>query len=80
MHDRYNTCSLQVVAIAKHVLGYIVVGTTGLLLVAEKVKTTAILPGGHEVKTVITSKWHRIPLSQVSNLILIILMESHIAA
>lgn len=46
----------------KHVLGYVVVGSTGLLLIAEKVRTACTLPGNHEVKSVSVSRWHRMPL------------------
>ncbi len=51
------------VASAKHVLGYVVVGSTGLLLLAERVRVAATLPGHHEVKTVVTSRWLKIPLA-----------------
>jgi hypothetical protein len=44
------------------VLGYVVIGPTGLLLLAEKVRVSATLPGNHQVKTLVTSKWHKIPL------------------
>jgi hypothetical protein len=43
-------------------LGYVVLGPVGLLLVAEAVRASATLPGGHEVKTVAQSQWHRIQL------------------
>jgi len=56
--------NVEVVGTGKHILGYIVIGSTGLLLLAEKVRVSATLPGHHEVKTVAASKWHRIPLQQ----------------
>jgi hypothetical protein len=54
--------TLQVLSTGKHVLGYVVIGPTGLLLLAEKVRVSATLPGNHQVKTLVTSKWHKIPL------------------
>ena len=51
----------QVLAKGKAVLGYVVVGCWGLLLLAENVRVTAELPGGHLIKTVTCSRWHRIP-------------------
>ena len=53
---------VQIVAMGKNVLGYVVVGSTALLLIAEKLRVSTVLPGGHEVKTVVASKWLRIPL------------------
>jgi hypothetical protein len=44
------------------VLGYVVLGPVGLLLLAENLRTAAVLPGGHEIKTVTQSRWHRITL------------------
>ena len=58
----------KVLAAGKYLLGYVVLGTTGLVLLAEKVRVSAVLPGNHEVKTVTTSKWIKIPL-QVRSLI-----------
>lgn len=52
----------QVLAYGKNILGYVVVGTAGLLLLAERLRTSAVMPGGHEVKTVTASKWHKLPL------------------
>lgn len=46
----------------KAVLGYAVLGPVALLLVAEAVRVSAVLPGGHQVKTVTQSRWHRINL------------------
>ena len=43
-------------------LGYVVVGSTALLLIAEKVRVSAVLPGNHQVKTVTVSKWLKIGL------------------
>lgn len=53
---------LQVLAVAKNVLGYFVVNSVACLLLAHSVRTTAVLPGGHEVKTVSTTRWHKLPL------------------
>ncbi len=39
-----------------------VVGPWALLLVAEKFRVSAVLPGGHEVKTITKSHWVKIPL------------------
>lgn len=44
-------------------LGYVVVGSTALLLLAEKVRVSATLPGNHEVKAISVSKWHKITLA-----------------
>jgi hypothetical protein len=52
----------QVMATGKNILGHIVVGSTALLLIAEKVRISANLPGNHAVKTVTVSKWFKIPL------------------
>ena len=52
----------QVMATARNVLGYVVLGSTALLLVAEKLRRSAVLPGNHEVWTVQSSRWHRIAL------------------
>ncbi|KXZ46422.1 hypothetical protein GPECTOR_43g858 [Gonium pectorale] len=53
---------IQVLATAPYILGYVVVGPWGLLLVAEKFRVSATLPGNHEVKTVTKTQWHKIPL------------------
>jgi len=54
--------ALQVVGSGKHVLGYVVVGPMGLLLLVEKTRVSATLPGNHQVKTLVTTRWHKIPL------------------
>eukprot|EP00198_Chlamydomonas_reinhardtii_P010960 XP_001700297.1 predicted protein [Chlamydomonas reinhardtii] len=54
--------SIQVLATAPYILGYVVIGPWGLLLVAEKFRVSASLPGNHEVKTVTKSHWIKIPL------------------
>jgi hypothetical protein len=54
--------ALQVVAHGKALLGYAVLGPVALLLVAEAVRLSAVLPGGHQIKTVTQSRWHRINL------------------
>lgn len=46
----------------KALLGYTVLGPVALLLVAESVRVSAVLPGGHQIKTVTQSRWHRINL------------------
>jgi len=53
---------MQVLAHGKAVLGYAVLGPVALLLVAEAVRVSAVLPGGHQIKTVTQSRWHRINL------------------
>lgn len=52
----------QVVGAGKHVLGYVVMGPMALLLLVEKTRTSATLPGGHQIKTLVTTRWHKIPL------------------
>jgi hypothetical protein len=52
----------QVVGQGKAILGYTVVGHVALLLLAEKVRVSATLPGHHEVRTATTTRWHRITL------------------
>lgn len=61
-HDPSTNLCLQVLAHAKYVLGYVVLGPVALLLLAEAVRVSATLPGGHEIKTVTQSRWHRINL------------------
>jgi len=53
---------LEPIAQGKAVLGYVVLGPVGLLLIAELARVSATLPGGHEIKTVSQSRWHRIQL------------------
>lgn len=55
-------CAVQVLAHGKALLGYTVLGPVALLLVAEAVRVSGVLPGGHLIKTVTQSKWHRINL------------------
>ncbi|KAF8060490.1 SAC9 [Scenedesmus sp. PABB004] len=55
---------VEVLGHGKAVLGYSVLGPVALLLLAEAVRVSAVLPGGHEVKTVTQSRWHRIALQQ----------------
>eukprot|EP00210_Caulerpa_lentillifera_P003458 g3300.t1 len=43
------------------VLGYVVIGYTGLLLLVEKARISAVLPGPVTIKTISNSKWFRIP-------------------
>ena len=52
----------QVIGAGKYPLGYVVIGNMGVLLLAEKVRISATLPGNHQVKTVTVSKWLKIPL------------------
>jgi hypothetical protein len=53
---------VQVLAHGKSLLGYTVLGPVALLLVAESVRVSGLLPGGHLIKTVTQSKWHRVSL------------------
>jgi hypothetical protein len=53
---------MQVLGHGKALLGYTVLGPVALLLVAEAVRVSGVLPGGHQIKTVTQSKWHRINL------------------
>lgn len=59
---------VELLASGKVVLGYLVLGPVGLLLIAELVRVSATLPGGHEIKTVSQTRWHRI-LLQVRGLV-----------
>jgi hypothetical protein len=52
----------QVLAHGKAVLGYTVLGPVALLLLVEAVRVSGVLPGGHQIKTVTQSKWHKITL------------------
>eukprot|EP00210_Caulerpa_lentillifera_P002977 g2842.t1 len=54
--------SPEVVGSGVAVLGYIVIGRTGLLLIAEKTKVTATLPGPVTINTISVSKWFQISL------------------
>lgn len=53
---------LELLAQGKAALGYAVLGPVGLLLLAESVRVSGVLPGGHELKTVVQSRWHRVAL------------------
>jgi hypothetical protein len=59
---RDGGAKVELLAQGKVPLGYVVLGPVGLLLIAELVRVSATLPGGHEVKTIAQSRWHRIPL------------------
>jgi hypothetical protein len=61
-HHHTPTARTQVVAHGKALLGYAVLGPMALLLLAEGVRVSGMLPGGHLIKTVTQSKWVRIPL------------------
>jgi len=52
----------QVVGSGKHVLGYVVIGPMAVLLLVEKTRVSTTLPGNHQVKTLVTTRWHKIPL------------------
>lgn len=60
-----SMCCVQLVAQAPYVLGYVVLGSYGLLLLAEKTRVSAMLPGHHLVRTVTKAQWVKIAL-QVS--------------
>ncbi|GFR51195.1 hypothetical protein Agub_g13542 [Astrephomene gubernaculifera] len=59
---------IQTLAAAPYILGYVVIGPWGLLLVAEKFRVSAVLPGNHEVKTVTKSHWLKIPLQTIMSM------------
>jgi hypothetical protein len=56
--------AVAVVARGAAALGFAVLGNAALLLLADALRTSATLPGGHEVRTVASSRWVRLPLRQ----------------
>lgn len=43
-------------------LGYASLGNLGMLLLATRLRTAAVLPGGHLIRLVAEHKWLQIPL------------------
>ena len=43
-------------------LGYAPIGNIGMLLLATRLRTAALLPGGHAVRLVTESRWLQLPL------------------
>ena len=43
-------------------LGYAPIGNIGMLLLATRLRTAAVLPGGHAVRLVTESRWLQLPL------------------
>ena len=43
-------------------LGYVPIGNIGMLLLATRLRTAAVLPGGHAVRLVTESRWLQLPL------------------
>jgi hypothetical protein len=63
---------VEQLAAGKVVLGYVVLGPVALLLFAELVRVSATLPGGHEIKTVSQTKWHRIQLQVRAHMLAVV--------
>lgn len=49
-------------------LGYAVLGTTAVLVLATRTREAAVLPGGHAIRCVTDSKWLSIPVKVLSDL------------
>lgn len=43
-------------------LGYMAIGSAGLVLLATRTRPAAVLPGGHVVRLVTESRWVTVPL------------------
>jgi hypothetical protein len=43
-------------------LGYAPIGNVGMLLLATRLRSAAVLPGGHVIKLVTESRWLQLPL------------------
>ena len=43
-------------------LGYVPIGSVGLVLLATRIRDVLTLPGGHVIKLVVESKWYNVPL------------------
>ncbi|KAG1680617.1 hypothetical protein FOA52_015066 [Chlamydomonas sp. UWO 241] len=53
---------VELLGVGEALLGYVVIGATGLALVAEKTRPGGHLPGGHSVRCVTAAGWHRLVL------------------
>ena len=53
---------LQIVERGCALLGYVPIGNIGMLLLATRLRTAAVLPGGHAVRLVTESRWLQLPL------------------
>ena len=52
----------QIVERGCALLGYVPIGNVGMLLLATRLRTAALLPGGHAVRLVTESRWLQLPL------------------
>ena len=53
---------LQIMERGCALLGYAPIGNIGMLLLATRLRTAAVLPGGHAVRLVTESRWLQLPL------------------
>ena len=53
---------MQIVERGCALLGYVPIGNIGMLLLATRLRTAAVLPGGHAVRLVTESRWLQLPL------------------
>ena len=58
---------MQIVERGCALLGYVPIGNIGMLLLATRLRTAAMLPGGHAVRLVTESRWLQLPLQVCSN-------------
>ena len=43
-------------------LGYVAIGSAGMVLLAARTRPAAVLPGGHVMRLVTESRWVTVPL------------------
>ena len=53
---------MQIVERGCVLLGYVPIGNIGMLLLATRLRTAAVLPSGHAVRLVTESRWLQLPL------------------
>ena len=54
--------ALQILERGCALLGYAPIGNTGMLLLATRLRSAAVLPGGHTIRLVAESRWLQISL------------------
>ena len=59
---RQTWLAAQIVERGCALLGYAPIGNIGMLLLATRLRTAALLPGGHAVRLVTESRWLQLPL------------------
>jgi hypothetical protein len=61
-HASLSLLYVQIVERGCALLGYVPIGNIGMLLLATRLRTAAVLPGGHAVRLVTESRWLQLPL------------------